>query len=85
MRGPISDCLLCMVSSQDIADPWRVALMPSDIDGGTLRVKSYIRLTYLVSLSQDHIRRIGSFSRDGYAQVIANLTPALQSGPDRSP
>jgi mRNA interferase MazF len=57
------DYLVCLITSQSVGDPNALELFPSDIIGGTLTQKSYLRPLYLFAPAEFTMaRKIGTLA-----------------------
>ncbi len=57
------DYLVCLITTQDVGDPHAMELLPSDIIGGLLTQKSYLRPLYLFAPAEfTLIRKIGTLA-----------------------
>lgn len=57
------DYLVCLITTQDIGDPSAMELLPSDIIGGTLTQRSYLRPLYLFAPAEfTLLRKIGTLA-----------------------
>jgi len=70
--GQSTDYLICLITSQHAPDPSIVPIQPSDVQGGSLSLTSYLRPSYLASVGERHIsRRIGTLSTEKVEAAIA--------------
>ena len=73
--GGAEDYLLSLISSQNAADPYIIALEADDIENGRLSLKSYIRPTYLFAADEGLILyKIGTLKKAKLEQVLKTLS-----------
>ncbi len=72
------DPMLCQITSQPLADPTAVEILPSDLEGGTLERISFVRPTKIFTARLKLATRvIGHLRRDRYTACIDSLTNFL--------
>ena len=72
------DYLVCYITSQEVGDPHSLALLASDIRGGILTLKSYIRPLYLFAPAEHTIvRKIGTLDPAKLKQVRAIIASVV--------
>ena len=72
--GAGTDYLLCLVSSQRATDPFLVTLAVSDIEGGTLTMRSYARPTYLFAADEELIAyKIGNLKASRLFEIVEKI------------
>jgi len=73
-----TDYLLCLVSSQNVREPYILALDSSDIENGSLNRTSYVRPTYLFTVGESRIlRKIGTLKPDKLTTVLETIKSIL--------
>jgi len=72
------DYMVCYITSKEVGDPHSLALLASDIQGGVLTLKSYIRPLYLFAPAEHIIvRKIGTLDPVKLKQVRAIIASAV--------
>ena len=73
-----TDYLVCYITSQQVGDPHSLVLLASDIRGGILTLKSYIRPLYLFAPAEHTIvRKIGTLDPAKLKQVRAIIASVV--------
>lgn len=76
--GVNTDYLLCMISTQDAADPNIMPLDASDVVNGTLRAESFVRPTYLFTVAESRIRKkVGNLTAPKLTSVYEKINSIL--------
>ena len=76
--GRGSDYLLCIITTQQISDPYLLDLDTGDIVGGRLTQKCYLRPTYTYAVSEHMIKRqTGHLKGDKLTIAVQSLVSAL--------
>jgi mRNA interferase MazF len=76
--GTNTDYVLCMISTQDAADPNIMPLDVSDVVNGRLNVESFVRPTYLFTVAEMRIRKkIGNLTPGKLASVYEKIKSIL--------
>jgi mRNA interferase MazF len=71
-----TDYLLCMISSQNVAEPHIMALAPTDVENGKFDVPSYVRPSYLFAVAESRIlRKIGNLT----PKKLEDVTSAIKN------
>ena len=74
-----TDYLLCMISSQNVNEPYIMPLDQSDIAQGSFSYQSYLRPTYLFTVGERRItKKIAKLKEAKFQDVIANITRAIE-------
>lgn len=64
------DYLVCYITSKQVGDPHSLEILASDIEGGALTLKSYIRPLYMFApAEQTIVRKIGTLAPAKLKQV----------------
>lgn len=65
------DYLLCMISTQNVNDPYSFALQVQDVENGSLNKASYVRPSYLFSADEGTIsHKVGTLKKEKFDLVI---------------
>ena len=65
------DYLLCMISTQNVNDPYSFALQVQDVENGSLNRQSYVRPSYLFSADEATIsHKVGTLKAEKLALVV---------------
>ena len=73
-----TDYLLCIITSKVISDPNLVDLEDSDVIGGSLKQKSYVRPTYLFAADESMIvYKLGTLRAEKLTEVIEKIVGVL--------
>ena len=76
--GRGSDYLVCIITTQQVSDPYLLDLDSVDIVGGRLTQKCYLRPTYTYAVSEHMIKRqIGRLESDKLNVAVQALVSAL--------
>ncbi len=64
------DYLVCYINSQNVGDPHALELLPADLNGGPLALRSYLRPLYLFATAERTIiYKIGTLTPAKVKQV----------------
>ena len=73
-----TDYLVCMISSQNVNEPFIAPLNEDDFESGTLNRQSYIRPTYLWVVPEGRvIARVGTITMSKLVDIVATIKSAL--------
>ena len=73
-----TDYLVCYITSQNTGDPYAQELLPSDLIGGTLALRSFIRPLYMFAPAEHTIlRKIGYLTPDKLKQIRQIIADAV--------
>ena len=68
------DYLLCMISTQNVNDPYRFALQVQDVENGSLNRASYVRPSYLFSSDEATIsHKVGTIKAEKLAIAVETI------------
>ena len=74
-----TDYVVCIISTQNAADPNIIALDMSDVTAGVLRRQSYLRPAYLFTTGENRIsRKVGDMKAGPVAAALKTLTTLFQ-------
>lgn len=75
-----TDYLLCMISSQNVNEPYILELLDTDVENGYLHTKSYIRPGYPFTMAEYRIRKkVGNLSKKKFIEVTDKILEMLCS------
>ena len=74
-----TDYVICVISTQNAPDPSIIPLDTSDVQGGALVKKSYLRPSYLFTTGENRItRKAGEMKTDKVDAALAVLAALFQ-------
>ena len=72
------DYLVCYITSRSTGDPYAFELLPADLIGGTLALKSYVRPLYMFAPAEHTILwKIGSLAPEKLKQIRQTIADVI--------
>jgi len=75
--GERTDYIVCIISTQNAPDPTSIPLDISDISGGVLRLKSYLRPSYLFTTGENRITQKAGVMRSEKVNAALSVLNVL--------